>query len=164
MLQLSVVVSGWRGKDLGAVAKNRRCVSPQAGENGGMQDFRRLLVWERAHGLVLGVRRGIRKFPRSERGSLKSQMTNAAESIAFNIVEGCGSTSSKEFARFLEISIKSTTELEYQLQLATDAGLLPSRVCGPLSAETVEIRRMLCGLRRKVLHAPSPQQKRTENH
>jgi len=91
-------------------------------------------------------------------------MTNAAESIAFNIVEGCGSTNSKEFARFLEISIKSTTELEYQLQLATDAGLLPSRVCGPLSAETVEIRRMLCDLRRKVLHAPSPQQKRTENH
>jgi four helix bundle protein len=91
-------------------------------------------------------------------------MTNAAEPIAFNIVEGCGSTSSKEFARFLEISIKSTTELEYQLQLATDAGLLPSCVCGPLSAETVEIRRMLCGLRRKVLHAPSAQRKPTENH
>jgi four helix bundle protein len=92
-------------------------------------------------------------------------MTNAAESIAFNIVEGCGSTSSKEFARFLEISINSTTELEYQLQLATDAGLLPSRVCGPLSAETVEIRRMLCGLRRKVLHAAIPNKKPlTDNH
>jgi four helix bundle protein len=118
-----------------------------------MQDFRRLLVWQRAHGLVLGVRRGIRKFPRSERGSLKSQMTNAAESIAFNIVEGCGSTSSKEFARFLDISIKSTCELEYQLQLATDCDLLPRHVGGPLSAETVEIRRMLCGLRKKVLEA-----------
>jgi four helix bundle protein len=92
-------------------------------------------------------------------------MTNAAESIAFNIVEGCGAASSKEFARFLDISIKSTSELEYQLQLATDAGLLPSRVCGPLSAETVEIRRMLCGLRRKVLHAPIPQPKPLpENH
>ena len=71
-----------------------------------------MLVWERAHGLVLGVRRGVRKFPRTDRGSLKSQMTNAAESIAFNIVEGCGSTSSKEFARFLDISIKSTCELD----------------------------------------------------
>ena len=129
-----------------------------------MQDFRRLLVWERAHGLVLGVRRGIRKFPRSERGSLKSQMTNAAESIAFNIVEGCGATSSKEFARFLDISIKSTSELEYQLQLAADCGLLPRRVWSPLAAETVEIRRMLCGLRRRVLHAPTPQQHPTDNH
>ena len=129
-----------------------------------MQDFRRLLVWQRAHGLVLGVRRAIRTFPRSERGSLKSQMTNAAESIAFNIVEGCGSTSSKEFARFLDISIKSTCELEYQLQLATDCDLLLRRTGGPLCAEAVEIRRMLCGLRRKVLHRSSPEQNPTDNH
>jgi four helix bundle protein len=80
-------------------------------------------------------------------------MVNAAESIAFNIVEGCGSASSKEFARFLDISIKSSCELEYQLQLATDIGLLSRGVWSPLSAETVEIRRMLCGLRRKVLDA-----------
>lgn len=84
-------------------------------------------------------------------------MTNAAESIAFNIVEGCGSTSPKEFARFLDISVKSTCELEYQLQLTLDSSLLPHSVCGPLSAETVEIRRMLCGLRRKVLHPSSPE-------
>ena len=129
-----------------------------------MQDFRRLLVWERAHELVLGVRRGVRKFPRSERGSLKSQITNAAESIAFNIVEGCGSTSSKDFARFLEISIKSASELEYQLQLAADCGLLQHRVSGLLSAETVEIRRMLCGLRRKVLDRPNPKLTVTDNH
>jgi four helix bundle protein len=132
-------------------------------ENPVVQDFRRLLVWQRAHGLVLGVRRAIRQFPRSERASLKWQMTNAAESIAFNIVEGCGASSSKEFARFLDISIKSASELEYQLQLTTDADLLSHRVCAPLSAETVEIRRMLCGLRRRVLNAPGPPQK-TENH
>lgn len=120
-----------------------------------MQDFRRLKVWGRAHQLVLGVRRAIRSFPRSERGSLKSQMVNSAESIAFNIVEGCGAARPKEFARFLDISIKSTCELEYQLQLATDCGLLSSRVGPPLSSETVEIRRMLCGLRRRVLE-PRP--------
>ncbi len=91
-------------------------------------------------------------------------MVNAAESIAFNIVEGCGANSSKEFARFLDISIKSTCELEYQLQLATDCGLLPCRVWRPLSTETVEIRRMLCGLRRKVLNTTTPQQSPTDNH
>jgi four helix bundle protein len=89
-------------------------------------------------------------------------MANAAESVAFNIVEGCGSTSSKEFARFLDISIKSTCELEYQLQLASDSGLLSRRAWSPLSAETIEIRRMLCGLRRKVLDAG--QRTPTDNH
>ena len=116
-----------------------------------MQDFRRLVVWARAHQLVLAVRRAARSFPRSERGTLKTQMVSSAESIAFNIVEGSGASRPKEFARFLDISIKSTCELEYQLQLATDADLLAPTVGRPLCAETIEIRRMLCGLRRRVL-------------
>jgi four helix bundle protein len=80
-------------------------------------------------------------------------MISAAESIAFNIVEGCGSATQKEFARFLDISIKSSCELEYQLQLATDCGVLSRSDWQQLSAETVEIRRMICGLRRRVLEA-----------
>lgn len=70
-----------------------------------MQDFRRLTVWRRAHELALGVRRAARSFPRGERGSLKTQMISSAESTVFNIVEGCGASGSKEFARFLDISI-----------------------------------------------------------
>ncbi len=84
-------------------------------------------------------------------------MVSAAESIVCNIVEGCGATTRKEFARFLDISIKSTCELEYQLQLATDCGVLASRDWQSVSAETIEIRRMLCGLRRAVLEADRSQ-------
>ena len=92
-------------------------------------------------------------------------MLSAAESIVFNIVEGSGSATPKEFARFLDISIKSTCELEYQLQLATDCDLMPRHVWSPLSAETVEIRRMLCGLRREVLNPTTPRKRpRTDNH
>lgn len=110
-------------------------------------------MWQRAHALVLNVRRASRSFPRSGCASLKSQMVRAAESIAFNIVEGSAASSRKEFARFLDISIKSTSELEYQLQLAMDYGVLPARDWRSVTAETVEIRRMLCGLRRTVLEA-----------
>jgi four helix bundle protein len=151
------------GKDLRGVAGKGRCIWRASAENASMQDFRRLLVWQRAHELVLGVRRAVRMFPRSERGSLKFQMVNAAESIAFNIVEGCGSTSSKEFARFLDISVKSSCELEYQLQLTTDSGLLSDRIVKPLSTETVEVRRMLCGLRKQVI-ARARRPAKTENH
>jgi hypothetical protein len=110
--ELLVVVSGGRSKDLGAAGEIRRRDWRGSIENAGVQDFRRLLVWERAHELVLNVRRAIRDFPRKERGTLRAQMVSAAESVAFNIVEGCGAASSKEFARFLDISIKSTSELE----------------------------------------------------
>ena len=116
-----------------------------------MQDYRRLHVWARAHSHALNVRKASRRFPRSGYASLKAQITTAAESIAFNIVEGCGSRSPKEFARFLDISIKSAFELEYQLTLARDYRVLTDKDWKTLSEETIDIRKMLCGLRAKVL-------------
>jgi four helix bundle protein len=111
------------------------------------------LVWKRAHSLALKVRRVARSFPRNGCGSLKAQMIRAAESIACNIVEGCGAVTQKEFARFLDMSIKSSCELEYELQLAKDCSVLPKADWRSLSMETVEVRRMICGLRRRVLEA-----------
>jgi len=90
----------------------------------GMQDYRKLRVWRKAHELALSARRAASRFPRTGYASLRVQITTSAESIAFNIVEGCGATSPKELARFLGISIKSTMELEYQLKLALDYGVL----------------------------------------
>ena len=98
--------------------------------------------------------------PRTGYASLKSQMTRAAESITFNIVEGCGSSSQKELARFLDISIKPASELDYQLVLARDYGVLPEET---LSEETIDIRRMLCGLGAKVLESAQPESKSRMN-
>lgn len=117
---------------------------------GVMQSFRGLLVWHKAHALALNVRRATRWLPRVGYQSLRSQTVSSAESVVCNIVEGCGASTRKEFARFLDIGIKSTCELEYQLQLAADCGVLPQRTLKSLSAETVEVRRMLCGLRRAL--------------
>ena len=73
-----------------------------------------------------------------------------AESVPFTLVEGCGAFTQKEMARFVEMSIKSTNELEYQLFLARDYGVLPRKDWKSLTVETIEIRRMLCGLRRRI--------------
>jgi four helix bundle protein len=116
-----------------------------------MQDYRRLRVWSKAHALVLNIRRAAHRFPRTGYASLKLQITRAAESVPYNIVEGCGSHSQKDFARFLDISIKSTSELEYQLLLAKDYGVLGPDSWTALTEEAIDIRRMLCGLRGKVL-------------
>ena len=118
-----------------------------------MQDFRRLLVWQRAHAFALDVRRVTDAFPRVGYTDLKSQLRRAAESIVTNIVEGCGASSRKEFARFLDMSIKSTSEVDYQLQLARDLGVLCHARWKPLAQEVVELRKMLSALRRTVLDA-----------
>jgi four helix bundle protein len=118
-----------------------------------MQDYRKLLVWRKAHALVLNVKKSSQRFPRSGYSPLKLQLTRSAESIPFNIVEGCGASSRKEFARFLSISIKSANETEYQLTLARDYSVMTTTDWKFLSEETVAIRKMLCVLRKKVLTA-----------
>ncbi len=114
-----------------------------------MQDYRNLLVFQRAH--AIAVRDATEAFPKRGYADFKSQVTSAAESIPFNIVEGCGADTQDEFARFLSISIKSAFELEYQLKLARGYRVLSEKGWNSLTNETVEIRRMSCGLRKAVL-------------
>jgi four helix bundle protein len=128
-----------------------------------MQDHRKLRVWRLAQDLSISVRRATRQLPRTGFGSLKAQMTNAAESVVLNIAEGCGATSQREFARFLDICIKSSVELEAQLELAKDYGVMSVAKWTALTSLVIDVRRMLCGLRSKVLSVdtetrrPTPQ-------
>ena len=119
-----------------------------------MQDHRNLRVWKHAHQLAVRVRCETADFQAMGFVSLQSQMGRAAESIVFNIAEGCGATSQREFARFLGIAIKSSFELEAQCELAKDYDALSDPVWQELDAALVSTRRMLFALRKKVLLSP----------
>ena len=90
----------------------------------GLGDYRKLDVWEAAHGLTLAIYRATSVFPASERFGITSQLRRAAASVAANIAEGCGRNSDAELARFLRISLGSASEVEYFLLLEKDAGNL----------------------------------------
>ena len=85
-----------------------------------MQSFRNLRVWEKSHRLTLDVYSLSKAFPRDEMYGLSSQMRRASASIGMNIAEGCCRKGDIEMARFLQISMGSASELEYQLLLAHD--------------------------------------------
>ena len=114
-----------------------------------MRDYKTLLVWQKAHALTLAINAQCARMPR-ERGSLRSQMRRSAESISTNIVEGCLRKSQKELGAFLHISVGSTGELEYQLRLAHDYGVLDAPSLRRLHDQVVEVRRMLFGLIKRV--------------
>ena len=114
-----------------------------------MRDYKKLLVWQKAHALTLAVNDVCTRMPR-ERGALRSQMRRAAESISTNIVEGCSRRSQKELAAFLDIAVGSTGELEYQLLMSHDYGILNAPVWRQLHDQTIEVRRMLFGLIKRV--------------
>src|SRR5688500_11411498 len=85
-----------------------------------MSDYRKLLVWRRAHELVVAVYQSTQDFPRSETFGLVGQLRRAASSVPANIAEGTGRGTSKELARFCRIALGSLNELEYHLFLSYD--------------------------------------------
>ena len=82
--------------------------------------FRKLLVWQRAHELVLSIYKMTEKFPKSEMFGLTSQMRRAAVSISANIAEGQGAGTKPQFVRYLDIARGSLSEVEYYLVLSKD--------------------------------------------
>ena len=116
-----------------------------------MQDFRKLNVWVRANDLAPRIRALTQTFPRTGYRSMREQIHSAAESIPFNIAEGCGANGRKEFSRYVDIAIKSATELEAQLELSLSYRIGEADVITRLSDEVVQIRRMLRGLRSRLL-------------
>jgi four helix bundle protein len=121
-----------------------------------MQNFRHLDVWSRSHALARTIHRLARTFSDAT-DDFKAQLTSAAESIPSNIVEGCGAATNREFARFLDISIKSAFELDYRLELAKDYDYITEAEWRVLFDEVVQIRKMLYGFRRVVLGRDIPE-------
>ncbi len=115
-----------------------------------MQGFRRLNVWEKAHGLTLEVYKVTARFPKEELYALTSQLKRAASSVAANIAEGCGRGSDADFGRFLTIAMGSASELEYQLLLARDLKFLTEADYQRLDSAATEVKRMLASLIQKT--------------
>ena len=77
------------------------------------RNFRDLVVWQKAHELVLAVYRFTESFPEREKYGLAHQMRRAAVSLPANIAEGFGKRSQAEKARFLNIAEGWLEECRY---------------------------------------------------
>ncbi|MGA3164855.1 MAG: four helix bundle protein [Terriglobia bacterium] len=115
-----------------------------------MQDFKNLQVWEKSHALALAVYKATRDFPKEELYTLTSQLRRAAGSVPANISEGCGRGGDPEFGRFLQMAMGSASEMEYHLLLAHDLRYLSDDHFKQLTADVVEVKRMLASLLGKV--------------
>jgi four helix bundle protein len=89
-----------------------------------MMPYERFSAWQISHRLVLQVYRATRRFPSDERYGLSAQARRAAFSAAASIAEGSARRGSREFRRYLDISLGSLSELSYTLRLAHELDLL----------------------------------------
>lgn len=89
-------------------------------------------------------------FPKEEVFGLTSQIKRSTISIPSNITEGLGRESSKEFLRFLKISIGSLFELQTQLEIAKNIIYLDEETFNNLYEDTRELERMIVSLTNKI--------------
>lgn len=81
-----------------------------------------LVVWQKAHDLVLDIYRITKQYPKEELFGLTSQMRRAAISVPANIVEGFAKNGTKDKLRFYNIAAGSLNEVDYFLFLSEELG------------------------------------------
>jgi len=91
-----------------------------------MRNYRELQVWQKAMEVGVATYELTKHLPSQEKFGLVSQMNRAAVSISSNVAEGGSRSTNKDFARFLEIALGSTYELESQVVLCERIGLVKS--------------------------------------
>jgi four helix bundle protein len=114
-----------------------------------MAKFTDLRVWQEARTLLQLVSTVTRDM-RAE-GDLKSQMRRAAISVASNIAEGSERTD-REFCRFLIIALGSNAEVEAQITIAGDLGIIDPATVATMLDRTDHIGKMI----RRLIQSMQP--------
>jgi four helix bundle protein len=114
------------------------------------ESFDKLLVWQRAHSLVLKIYEVTNSFPKEEIWGLTSQIRRAAVSVPSNIVEGKARGSRKDFKRFLLIARGSLEEVKYQSLLAKELKYMNEEQYEEITVMIEDVGRLLGGMIRKV--------------
>src|ERR687898_957948 len=109
-----------------------------------------LKSWASCHALALAIYRLTKDWPTSEQYCLTSQARRAAYSASANIAEGSAKRGTREFRRYLDISLGSLSELSYILLLARDLGYLKPEGWGEIEALRDHAGRLTWGLYRAV--------------
>lgn len=102
-----------------------------------------MIGWQKSMALAEQVYRFAADLPDSEKFGLSSQIRRAAVSIPSNIAEGYGRDSKVDYARFVNMALGSTRELQTQLELCNRLGFGST---SDLLQSAEEVSKILMGL------------------
>ena len=115
---------------------------------GTITSHRDLFVWQKSIALASKVYAATRLLPSEEHSGLNQQLRCAAVSIASSIAEGSARSSRAEFIQFLRAACGSLSQIETQVLIAADQGLIGQSEL--LIEDIAEVGRLLNGLIRSV--------------
>lgn len=117
------------------------------------QDYKDLIVWQKAIDLTLLIYKLTQEFPKSEIYGLTSQMRRASISVASNIAEGRGRLSPGEFRQFLGMARGSTCELLTQIHVVRKLEFGDKQMLAIAESLSNEVSKMLLSFI-QTLHEP----------
>ncbi len=115
-----------------------------------LQNFRKMRIWQDGITLANDVYLLMGILPESERFGLRSQISRCVISVPSNIAEGSSRGSQKEFAHYLSIALGSLFELETQLMICANAGLVDLAQIEHVTKQTIQLQRAITAFRRQV--------------
>jgi four helix bundle protein len=115
-----------------------------------MHNFRQLTIWKDAIVLAKEVYVITSEFPKEEKYGLTSQINRCSISVASNIAEGSSRSSNKEFSHFLKISLGSLFELETQLILSNEFGIIETEAFNLLIKRITLLQKMVATFSKKI--------------
>lgn len=115
-----------------------------------MTSYKDLIVWQKSYQLSLLIYSVTKSFPKEEVFGVTSQMRRSSVSIISNIAEGNARGGRKEYIQFLWIAFASGAELEAQILLCKDIGLINEKDYNKMSSLLTEVMKMLNALIKKL--------------
>jgi four helix bundle protein len=112
--------------------------------------FRDLLVWQRAVQMSVAIYRLTANFPKEEVFGLTSQLRRSGVSVASNIAEGYGRSSTGEYKQFPGMARGSILEVQTQLVIARELDFGEVEALQRAVGLSEEVGKMLAAILKKL--------------
>ena len=112
--------------------------------------FRDLLVWQKAHKLMLEVHKVCQSLPRSERFKKQDQLERSSSSVPDNIAEGHTSFYYQDKIKGFNIARKEAGETQNHIIALQDKGYIMAKKARNIIARYEEVMRGINGYMRWV--------------
>ena len=115
-----------------------------------VKTFEDLIIWQKSIVLTKQIYTITRKFPKEEIYGLSNQLRRASVSVASNIAEGYGRITRNDYKRFLSFSFGSSFEIQTQLIICIEIGIINNEDFNESMMLSKEISAMLHAIIKKL--------------
>lgn len=119
-------------------------------KNKKIKDFKDLVVWQKAHQLMLDTYKFTNLFPKEEKYNRISQLRRSVSSVPTNIAEGFGRYNYQENIQFCRQARGSLEETVNHIIAAKDLQQAPAEDCEFLIDKCNEVKIILNGYIKKT--------------